>query len=399
MNIGIPLLDWWMWSSIDRLKTFRYNGVAHEWMILRCVVSMMDEILEKLEESVARLSEINRAIDESMIIAITDVTGKITFVNKKFCEISKYSAEELLGQNHRIINSGYHPKSFFREMWRTIAQGHIWQGEIRNRTKDGQFYWVDTTIVPCLNESNKPYQYISFRVDISERKKFEEHIKRMEQLEIAAQISSSLAHEVRNPLAAIQWSLLSLPDIQPSQQMILKSVEDELKRMDNILGDFLSLSKPSTKVKYPLFLQEILQKALDLQSQFLQKRNIQVIQKIDKTLPRVNSEENQLKQVIHNLLKNAIEAMPDGGKLEIIVDTKVCKNDNFFVCLTMKDTGIGMNQEQLTKIRQPFFTTKPNGTGLGLMVCERIIQEQGGNIEISSIEGKGTTVTVCLPAL
>jgi len=209
-------------------------------------ISLLNQNLEKA----LRESEFRRiTLDQHAIVSITDVTGIVTFVNDKFCSISGYSQQELLGKNHRILKSGHHPDSFFEEMWDTISQGKVWHGAICNRCKNGSEYWVDSTIVPFLDESGLPYQYVSARTNITKLKQIEADLLSAKEVAETAntaksQFLSSMSHELRTPLNAIIGfsQLLEFSELDSEQSGNVKEILRAGDHLLTLINEVLDLS-------------------------------------------------------------------------------------------------------------------------------------------------------------
>lgn len=376
-------------------------GKPYQYVSIRTDISDRMETEDNLKNTLIALATTNKeladikyALDASSILAMTDKKGIITYVNDTFCEISKYSRDELIGQDHRMLSSRYHPKTFFKDMWKKIGSGKNWKGEVKNITKDGKEYWVDTTIVPFLNEKGKPYQYVSIRKDITDRKKIEEMILRSEKLVLIGELAAGVAHEIRNPLTSLKGYTEFLKDetAEVEKQQYFDILLEEIDRIDFIVGEFMFLAKPRV-LNFSLknIISTLNHSVSFLQTEARYKR-VSIATEFEAEEVIVQCDENQLKQVFLNIVKNSIEAMPNGGDLQIRVK-KLAKT----VTIEFIDQGIGIPKEKLQCLGEPFYSTKEHGNGLGLMVCFKIIKDHKGLIQVASEENIGTTFKIELP--
>jgi PAS domain S-box-containing protein len=347
----------------------------------------MHDLLDK------QLADIKYALDQAAIVATTDVAGRITYANDKFCEISGYSRDELIGQDHRLLNSGLHPKAFIRDLWRTLASGKVWHGELRNRAKDGHFYWVDTTIVPFLDARGKPYQYTAIRSDITARKEAEERLREQAALARVGQMAAVVAHEVKNPLAGIKGVmqvLMARRDKADPELNVMADVVERIDALNDLIHDVMLFARPR-----PLRLQELDLEALLEQSIEALKRDpaaagVRVSARMSGLNLRGDAE--LLRGAFLNLFLNAAQALDGGG--DILVRASM---DNGRCRVEIADTGPGVPAAIRQQVFEPFFTTKSRGGGLGLPIARRTVELHGGTLMLECPLDGGTLITIELP--
>lgn len=339
------------------------------------------------------LADVKYALDQSAIVATTDARGVITYVNDTFCAISKYTRDELIGRDHRILNSGLHPKEFMRNLWFTIGSGRIWRGEIRNRAKDGSIYWVDTTIVPFLNPSGKPYQYMAIRYEITARKKSEELLRNQAALTQLGEMAAVVAHEVKNPIAGIRGALQVIMSRMPAEnrdRLIMTDIVARLDSLNAIVQDLLVFAQPRQPNYEAIEVGALVETTIDLLRRDPAIGGVSF--RVSGGSRALSGDRDQLRILLQNLLLNAAQAMKGRGDVDVALhgDAAGCR-------ITIRDHGPGIQPEVVEKAFDAFFTTKHRGTGLGLAIARRVAEAHGGQIALDPADGGGTVASVWLP--
>jgi len=377
------------------------------------LIRLRRQVEHDLARKVEELATQKFALDQHAIVSATDLQGTITYVNEKFCAISQYSKEELIGQNHRITNSGHHPKEFFQQMYQTIASGQIWHGEIRDRSKDGSIYWVDATIVPSVDSQGKPQQYVAIRTDITERKRAHEKIRRLngklEQrvAELARsnadleQFAYVASHDLQEPLRMVAAYTQLLAEryrgkLDENADKFIGYASEGALRMQSLVQDLLAFSRAGRngetcgRVDCDAAMEEVL---LSL-GPAMQESGAVVTHA---ALPVVWANRSHLTQVFQNLIGNAIKFRGKEAPA-ISVQAEKAGQDWLF---SVSDNGIGIAPEQAENIFVVFqrlhTRTEYPGNGIGLAICKKIVEHCGGKIWVEAQAGHGSIFKFTMP--
>jgi two-component system sensor histidine kinase NreB len=334
-------------------------------------------VRQDFKRSLIQLADLKFALDESSIVAVTDSRGLIQEVNDKFCEISQYDRSELIGKDHRVINSGYHDKTFMKELWGTISKGNIWRGDIKNRAKDGTYYWVNTTIVPFLDEQGKPYQYLAIRNEVTELKRVQEELQLMvkQVIHIQEEERKRFSRELHDGIGQSLFSLLI--------------------QMDRVISDQNNIDLEKIRTYVSHIIEDVRGLAWELRPSVLD--DLGVVPATRTYIEnysghygiRVHFETNlrrrlaaQQETTIYRMIQ---ESLANVGKSADVEEAKVSLLDlPDRVEVRVKDEGKGFVRDKKAK-------------GVGIFSMEERARSIGGQLTIHSVPGSGTEVVLTIP--
>ncbi len=379
------------------------HGNERTSMIVRDI-SDRERVNEALQLWVAALQSAANAI------VITDRRGNILFVNTAFTQLTGYSADEAIGNNLRMLKSGRQQEAFYKEMWDTIAAGHVWHGQLVNKRKDGSVYDEEMTITPVRSESLQVTHFIAIKNDITERKQLQERLAQSQKMESIGVLAAGIAHDFNNVLGIILGHSTLIESLGPENEKIRRGVAAIAKAAERgafLVRQMLTFARKNDVSFTRLSLNDSIR---EFQRLFYEAfpRTMTLVCNLDDDLPLVVADSTQFHQVLVNLSVNARDAMHGSGMLEIETGVSSCEEVRRrfpgaaaidYVEVTVSDTGSGIDEETQKRIFEPFFTTKEpgKGTGLGLSVVFGIMENHKGFIDVKSEVGRGTTFFLYFP--
>ncbi|MEH6651788.1 MAG: PAS domain S-box protein [Motiliproteus sp.] len=361
-----------------------------------------------IEEQLVKLSQ---AVEQSPnTVMITDLQGNIEYVNPQFSELTGYSLHEAVGQRPSLLQSGDTDPQLYREMWQQISKGQTWQGVLKNRKKDGDFYWEQTTISPIFDHNQTIRHYLSVKEDISERLRLEQEIetqseetRKNRELAAVGQMANMVAHDLRNPLSSIKMAMQILsknPALNDADEIpeLISISQEQIGYMEAILSDLLSYSRPASLKPEWLYLDRLMETTvIGLQKPILQHQ-VELVEYYQKGLPTLFGDPVQLRQVFSNLITNAVQAVEEQPEPKVTISITLLMTDSSpKVRVDVTDNGPGIDPCLSTKVFEPFFTNRAKGTGLGLAIVKQRVDRHRGTVSLNALPQGGTQATLVLP--
>jgi PAS domain S-box-containing protein len=388
-------------NAIEVRITFSFYSFKNDKKKIEYILAVVKDISEEKSKEVELQRFFNIVENSINPVQITDINGKMIYVNPAFMKASGFKKEELIGKNPRIFGSGKLPKKFWDKMWQTISSGKAWFGEIEDRKKDGEPFYTQLLISPIFDKEENVTGYFGIHRDLSEKRTLEKQLIHTQKMESIGTLAAGIAHEVGNPLASIsalvQVARRSTED--PFIREKLDLVKSQVTRISKIIRDLVDFSRPSDFELQRVNINECLKEAIEITKVGTKSKDIQYNVKLSDEVPNLPLVADQLEQVFVNILLNAVDALnevKDNREKSITIESALSEDESI---ITFTDSGSGITEENLNKIFEPFFTTKSSGrgTGLGLWVSYGIIKSFQGNLEVKSKIGQGTTFTIKLP--
>jgi len=371
------------------------------------VSALVAELVREREEGRRALDNQKFALDQHAIVSVTDRDGRIVYANDRFCETTGYRREALIGSRHALVRSGIHPPELYEQLWRTILGGHVWQGEICNRTADGRLKWFSSTIVPLPGPDGAPEQFIGISTDVTDLKETEAALQRAKESAESANRAKSdflanMSHEIRTPMnGIIGMSNLVLDSPLDAEQReyvgIVKSSAEALLVIINDILDFSKIEAGKLVVEaLPFDVRRALDDALRSLELPAREKSLQLRAEVDPGVPaEVVGDSGRYRQVLMNLVGNAIKFTQEGG-VKVAVSLRGGEGDSLVLETAVRDTGIGISPDKLARIFDAFtqedtsITRRYGGTGLGLTISRRLVELMDGKIRVESEPGKGS---------